>query len=139
VSLSRSALEAALPAATIAAVASVANGLTNASTQVYVASRPRVSPVSPQAWWRPIDPALLDGGLGVSRHALRYWLVIDANAPTLAQLQDWARALVDYFHGWQRPALATLYRALVSEPEVELYDGEGPAGACRVVVSFEPR
>lgn len=140
-------LEAALPAGLIAAVAGDAGGLVTAGTQVYVARTKRGGPArtDPEAWFRPAGQAPLEGGLGHTRRAFAYELLIEDDGATVAQLQSWARAVHAYFHGYRRPvvvgapnvAVTGLWACRVEDVDQDVHDGEGPAGACRLRLVFE--
>lgn len=130
------ALETALPAATITAVASVAAGLTTAATQVYVARTKRQGAVSPEAWWRPVGVQPVDGGLGHARREFGYELLVEKDGATATELRAWRDALLLYFHGFCRPFVTGLWAVRVDVLDVDAHDGEGPAAAIRLGFTF---
>lgn len=134
-----SGLETLLPAAVISAVTSVAAGLTNSSTQVYVSRSRRTGPAvtSPEAWVRPIDPEELEGGLGHLRRAYRYEIEIQKASGTMAELEAWAQALIAYFDGYARPAATGLWAAFVEAVVIDMHPQEGGTVAVRARLRFE--
>lgn len=133
-----SALETALPAETITAVTTTPGGLTTAATQVYVSRTKRqgASKTSPEAWWRPVDPTPDDGGVGLARLAFPYELTIEKDGATLAELRAWRDQVFSHFHGRMKPYVSGIYHAVVDGLDADLHDGEGPAAAVRLLVTF---
>lgn len=131
------ALEAALPAALIAAVASSAGGL-DSSSEIYVDRKQRQAASNPSAWFRPLDVEPREGGLGHTRRRFTYELTIEKDGATAAELKAWARLVPAYFHGYRRPATTGHYAARVAGPAlVDLHATEGPTAAVRLQLAFE--
>lgn len=134
------AIETALPAAIIAAVAGTPHGLTNATTQAYVAHERRSGPAvtSPEAWARPMGGLEPEGmTLSKSLYAARYRCTIFAAGMALADRRDWAVQVRAYFHGRRRPSTATrLLYVTVEDLDLNPHPTEGPDGALRFDLVF---
>lgn len=132
-----SGLETLLPAATIAAVGAAPGGLT-LEAQVYVSRKPRAAPsaTSPQAWWRPLDPVALEGGLGSARRGYVYELTIEKAGGTEAEMRAWVQALAAK-DGYRWPLATGLWAAFVEALVVDLHPKEGTAVAVRGRFRFE--
>lgn len=129
------ALEAALPAETVTAVA----GLTLASQVVVQRQPPRLDGLS--AWWlaqlaTPEEPP----GLGAVRVATVYRLTFQVGADGTgdrAAIQRAVEEARDHFHGFKRPAaIAGHLSTEVLEASVDVHQQEAPALAGALVVVF---
>lgn len=122
------ALIAALPAATIAAVAGDPQGLTNAATQVYVSDVRRAREQDVEAWWQfdPTPVVVQDGNLG--GWLVRYGgeLRVSKKSGTRAELRDWSRQFYRAFNGARNPAIADLVGARVTALVLDEAPAEGP-------------
>jgi hypothetical protein len=135
VALDVAALEAALPATIILAVASAPAGLVSSGTQVYVSRTKRQTATSPEAWLRALDPIPVAGGLGHARRDFPYDLIIEKTNGTAAEMRGWRDALLTYFYGFARPFVTGLWSCRVEALVTDAHPGEGPAVAirCRLV------
>lgn len=134
------AIETALPAQIVAAVATMPNGLNNAATQVYVAHERRsgATVTSPECWLRPAGDLELERvRLAKSQFAARYEGLIFKQDMTQAERRDWLAQLRAYFHGRRRPSTAArLLYVTVEEGELNPHPTEGPDGALGFALVF---
>lgn len=130
------ALESSILSELITAVATTPGSLIS-SGQVYVARSPRTTLRSdPEAWFRPVEPLAVEGGLGSSRSSRKYNLSIEDTGGTLAQNQRWAEQINDYFHGFRRPGVTGLIRAEVSNIVLDAHPRQGQALAMTLDIDF---
>ena len=110
----------ALPADTIAAVASDPGGLTSTG-QVYVSNSRRAATSDVEAWWRhPFTRETEERTPGgtIVRYLAELRVGGRGTSATIAQLESWADQLRGYFDGAQRPAGITDHFATT----VDAYD-----------------
>lgn len=134
------ALDAALPAETIAAVANDPNGLTNASTQVYVSQEKRRAGdavTTAEAWWRYVGPEPAPPRMSRARVAEVYEVEVTKASATEAELKAWYRQLRAYFDGFRRPSgVERCDGATVGEAA---YYADGPDRGVMLRVTFHGR
>lgn len=131
------ALETALPAAVIAAVAGANEGALLEAAQVFVSRSPRRDPArDPQVWIKPdgVEPEL--SPLGAGRSAFVYRVTFEGKID-LPQLQRWTELLRLAFHELKNPAAITGLRyAEVRATEPDVHQQQGPALAGSVTLIF---
>jgi hypothetical protein len=131
------ALEAALPAAIIAAVATTPGGLTTAA-QVFVGRTTRRSGKSdPEAFIRPVDALPEAPALGTGRTAYTYHLTFESEAAADDQFKRWTEQARRAFHLKKLPAAITGLRYTeVAAVTIDVHQQEMPTRAASVMLIF---
>lgn len=129
------ALEAALPAATVAAVAGTPNGLT-ANGQVTVGREADLAPAAVEAWWEPLGPQPAGSALGISLVDHPYRLTIAKASGTLVELRSWQSQVQAYFHGYRRPNVTGLVSVTVDSIALDTGGPDGPDTQVAFEVTF---
>lgn len=131
------ALEAALPAETVTALTLI----TNAGTQVYVDEEQRsTGSVSPQAWWRRLDPEIEPGGAGEIGIGYGYSLRVEKTAATDAELLLLTQEILQHFGARKAPgSISGHIRTSVEDPIIDKDPGETGLRSVEALVTFHGR
>ena len=120
-----STLTAALPAATVAALATTPQGI-DAAAHVYVSDNRRSFTEATEAWWQQVERRNLGDGLSGSLVSYIFELRLSKAGGTRAELEAWLPQIRAYFHGQRKPATAGVVSANVQEAKLDEHPGEGP-------------
>jgi len=128
-------LEAALPQATVDAVATTPAGITVVG-DVYVADERRPATADEEAWWRPAEtrPHPVAQGQGSIEV---YDLEISSKGGTRAEARAWHDQIFRFFHGSGNPTSVTgLISTFVESYTISAHQAEGPDVAYRARIAF---